>query len=185
MVQGLSRASAPDRPRREKNKIGEKQNGEKTPMPHHDIQDEYDVFISYAVEDRGFAAKLSDLLLQNGVRVWFDEREIRPGDHVSKKINDGIAKSRKMIAVWSRNYWGEEKTWTLLETFAATSGDPLSKDRPLIPLLIDHSQKDIPPLYRSLKVLYFRRKNDFDLHFSDVLNALDLGQGPGLEKPGV
>jgi len=146
-------------------------------MENPDASYDYDVFISYASEDGKFAKKMADLLRENGAAVWFDEWEIKAGDNVPRKINHGISASRKMLAIWSQNYWAEEKAWAPLETFAATAGDPLSVDRPLIPILIDHSQSQIPPLYRPLKMIYFRRKDDFHLHFNDVVNALDL------EKP--
>lgn len=99
---------------------------------------EYDVFLSHASEDTAWCEKLSERLRDAGVRVWFDKWELRPGHHVSNQINKAIQRSRKMVAVWSRNYFHPDKEgWTLAESFSKQHPDVLADDRPVIPLLLE------------------------------------------------
>jgi hypothetical protein len=55
----------------------------------------WDVFISHASEDKDTVARpLAKLLEDKGLRVWIDEQQLRIGDSLSRKINDGLAFSR-------------------------------------------------------------------------------------------
>lgn len=139
-------------------------------MPDQEF--EYDVFLSHAGEDTEWCETLAERLRNEGVRVWFDKWYLQPGDNVLAKINDGLAKSRKMIAVWSTNYFRDGKVWTLVESFSQLHGDPLSQDRPIIPLLIEDCT--ILPTFRNILCIDFRNKPDFDLRFRQLLQALDL-----------
>ena len=70
----------------------------------------WDVFISHASEDKGhlvrsLARALSDL----GVRVWYDEFSLKPGDSISASIDRGLADSRIGLIVLSPHFIG--KRW--------------------------------------------------------------------------
>ena len=53
---------------------------------------QYDVFLSYSSKETGpWCRELAERLRGDGLRVWFDEREIRPGDPIPKRIEDGSA----------------------------------------------------------------------------------------------
>lgn len=97
-------------------------------------EQEYDLFLSYATEDREWATMLAERLRSSGVRVWFDVWELQPGDHI-KKLNDGLKHSRKVVAVWTTNYFRDDEVWTLAESYAKQDKDLLARERPLIPLL--------------------------------------------------
>lgn len=147
-------------------------------MPERNF--EYDVFLSHAGEDTAWCEELAERLRHEGVRVWFDKWEMQPGDHVLAKINEGIAKSRKMVAVWSANYFRDGKIWTLLESFSQQHGDPLSQDRPIIPLMI--ADCDILPTFRNILSIDFRNKPDFDLRLRQLLQALDFPRSDFLHE---
>ena len=77
---------------------------------------EYDVFVSHAWEDKGdfvdgFVGELRNL----GIKVWYDTSEIKWGDSMRKRIDDGLKKSRFGVAVLSPNYIREGKYWTKAE----------------------------------------------------------------------
>ncbi len=132
---------------------------------------EYDLFLSYATEDRPWAEMLAERLRSEGVRVWFDQWELQPGDHV-KKLNDGLKHSRKVVAVWTPAYFRDDKVWTLAESYAKQSPDVLARERPLIPLLRQNC--DIEPLFRPLIYLDCRNDDDFELRFRQLIESLDL-----------
>jgi hypothetical protein len=75
---------------------------------------EYDVFISHASEDKdGVVRPLAHALSNGGLRVWYDEFELRIGDSLRRKIDTGLAKSRFGVVVLSRSFFG--KGWTNYE----------------------------------------------------------------------
>ena len=84
----------------------------------------YDVFLSHASEDKDDVARPLALRLQElGLRVWFDEFELRIGDNLVAKLNAGINGSRFGILILSKDFFG--KNWTehelnTLENLAVT-----------------------------------------------------------------
>lgn len=75
---------------------------------------EYDVFISHASEDKdGVVRPLAHALSGGGLRVWYDEFELRIGDSLRRKIDTGLAKSRFGVVVLSRSFFG--KGWATYE----------------------------------------------------------------------
>jgi hypothetical protein len=80
-----------------------------------DYEKDFDVFISHASEDkdsvvRALAAALND---DHGLRVWYDEFELRIGDSLRRKIDAGIARSRFGVVVLSHSFFA--KNWSQYE----------------------------------------------------------------------
>lgn len=48
------------------------------------------IFLSHTHKDKPFVRKLAQALEINGVRVWVDEAEIKVGDSLITKIEEGI-----------------------------------------------------------------------------------------------
>ena len=77
---------------------------------------EYDVFISHAWEDKeSFADEFVEELRNLGVKVWYDTSQIKWGDSMRQKIDEGLRKSKFGIAILSPNYIAEGKYWTKAE----------------------------------------------------------------------
>jgi len=51
---------------------------------------EYDFFISYSDGDRPIVERLAQSLSQRRVRIWWDRWEMRPGDLLRERINEGL-----------------------------------------------------------------------------------------------
>lgn len=69
---------------------------------------QYDVFISYASEDKDdVVAPLADALRASGLSVWYDDFELKIGDSLRRNIDRGIASSRFGIVVLSRAFFGK------------------------------------------------------------------------------
>lgn len=133
---------------------------------------EFDVFLSYASEDAAWCERLAERLRNEGVRVWFDRWQLKPGDHLEARINEGLENSRKLVAVWSQHYFREDKVWTLAESYSRQHADMLARERPLIPVLIEDCA--VKPTFASLIYVDFRNRDDFDLRFRQLVQALDL-----------
>lgn len=75
---------------------------------------EYDVFISHASEDKDAVVRpLANALVARGLKVWYDEFELKIGDSLRQKIDKGLANSRFGVVVLSRNFI--RKGWTNYE----------------------------------------------------------------------
>ena len=70
----------------------------------------WDVFISHASEDKvAIARPLKNALTEAGLKVWYDESELKIGDRLHKSIDEGIAKSGFGIVILSENFF--KKDW--------------------------------------------------------------------------
>ncbi len=70
----------------------------------------WDVFISHASEDKEAVARpLRRMLQEKGLRVWIDEAELRMGDSLRQKIDEGLAHSRYGVVVLSTSFFA--KRW--------------------------------------------------------------------------
>lgn len=71
----------------------------------------WDVFLSHATEDKeAVAVPLRNALTERGVTVWLDKTEIKIGDSLRRKIDEGIRSSRFSIVVLSPSFFA--KGWT-------------------------------------------------------------------------
>ena len=50
----------------------------------------YDVFLSHSSKDKAVVRAVADRLRADGLRVWLDDWEIRPGDSIPAKIEEGL-----------------------------------------------------------------------------------------------
>lgn len=64
----------------------------------------YDLFISYAGEDREFVNDMACQLRDRGLYVWYDRFRLKLGDSIMKAIGDGLAQSRYGVIVLSPHY---------------------------------------------------------------------------------
>ncbi len=60
------------------------------PVPDRETGETYDVFVAHTWEDKvEFAGPLAHALRSHGLKVWFDEFELRAGDSLRRKIDRG------------------------------------------------------------------------------------------------
>jgi TIR domain len=73
----------------------------------------YDLFISYAREDRPFARELVKWLRSTQIRVWVDEEQLVPGSRWRAGLQQGIKDSRHLLALLTPAY--VTRAWTQRE----------------------------------------------------------------------
>ena len=67
----------------------------------------FDVFISHTMEDKADVVRpLATALRDAGLRVWYDEFELKIGDSLRRKIDRGLAASRFGVVVLSQAFFG-------------------------------------------------------------------------------
>jgi len=117
----------------------------------------FDVFLSHSSKDKEVVRAVAERLKADGLRVWLDDWEIRPGDSIPAKIEEGlehsrvlacpaVASGRRRMLCMSANAFGSD--WAQLACPAVASErrrkagtfrfrDPLNKERRFIPLRLD------------------------------------------------
>lgn len=94
-----------------------------------------DVFICHASEDKDDVVRpLVEAFTEAGISCWYDEAEIRWGDSVTQKINEGLAKSRYVLVVFSVAF--VQKNWPQRELNAVLNREASSNEVRVLPLLV-------------------------------------------------
>ena len=95
----------------------------------------FDVFLSHSSKDKAIARQIAEQLQADGIRVWFDEWVLKPGDHIQAKIEEGLDSSRVLVLCMSANAFGSD--WSQLEAGTFRFRDPSNKDCRFIPVRVD------------------------------------------------
>ena len=104
---------------------------------------EYDVFVSHAWEDKDdFVDEFVDELRNLDIKVWYDTSEIKWGDSMRKRIDDGLRKSKFGVAVLSPNYIKEGKYWTKAELDGLFQIDSIG-GKVLLPIWHNLTKKEV------------------------------------------
>ena len=91
----------------------------------------YDVFLSHNSQDKAVVRGVAERLRGDGLRVWLDAWEIRPGDSIPAKIEAGLEHSRVLVLCMSAHAFGSD--WAQLQAATFRFRDPLNQDRRFIP----------------------------------------------------
>jgi small GTP-binding protein len=95
----------------------------------------YDVFLSHSAKDKAVVRPLAERLRADGLKVWFDEWVLKPGDSIPVKIEEGLEHSRVLVLCMSAQAFGSD--WAKLEAGTFRFRDPLNRERRFIPLRLD------------------------------------------------
>ena len=95
------------------------------------------VFISYTQQDKKQAELIAARLRDFGHEVWYDGWKLRAGDNLIQKINEGLSKADALLVIISRN--SLRSKWVMHEFSALAFGELSTKNRRIIPVLIDKS----------------------------------------------
>lgn len=76
-------------------------------------ENEWDIFISYASEDKDIVLKIYDSLKRLGKKVWVDNRQIKAGERYWQAIQYGIEHSKRCMFIISEAYLQKATRHTL------------------------------------------------------------------------
>ncbi len=97
----------------------------------------YDVFLSHNNADKPRVRPLAGKLKAAGLRVWFDEWIIKPGDDIYLAIENGLQTARTLVLCLSPAALASD--WVGLERSTVLFRDPSNAGRRFIPLLLEHA----------------------------------------------
>lgn len=96
---------------------------------------ERDIFICHAGEDKREVVRPLVLALEEeGIKCWVDEGEIKWGDSITQKVNEGLRISRFVVVVLSEPFIA--KKWPERELYAALNLEAGSGEVKVLPLLV-------------------------------------------------
>jgi len=93
---------------------------------------QFDVFLSHSAKDKPVVRPLAERLRGDGLRVWFDEWMLKPGDSIPAKIEEGLEHSPL----------GFQPSAFSLQPLP---GAPLNQERRFIPLRLDDESQFTQP----------------------------------------
>lgn len=128
------------------------------------------VFISHAAEDKEFVRKLASDLAVHGIRPWVDEVEIKVGDSLIDRINQGIQEADYILLVLSEASIGSR--WVQEEIRVAVDRDPSGAARALLPVLIE--DVELPPILRNLNYLDLRDPNAYERGLARLVQTIEV-----------
>ena len=115
----------------------------------------WDVFVAHASADKsGFVDALAVALQDHGLRVWYDDFVLRPGDSIRRSIEVGLRSSRCGVVVLSPVFL--EREWPKRELDGLFQGACLGVTR-FIPVLKDLTHEQVAarwPMVADRKALY-------------------------------
>jgi hypothetical protein len=128
------------------------------------------VFISHATPDKPFVVQLAQQIEALGHHIWLDEWVIRVGDHIPRKIAEGLDKADYLVVVLSRHSTASqwvEREWELMYW-----QEIRADRRTILPLLLEDCL--VPILLRAKKCADFR--SSFDAGFTQLVLSLNHGE---------
>ncbi|HZT59286.1 MAG TPA: SUMF1/EgtB/PvdO family nonheme iron enzyme [Pyrinomonadaceae bacterium] len=129
------------------------------------------VFVSYKSVDREWCRNLAQRLRENDVDAWWDEWEIKYGDSILGKMDEGIDQSEFMLLVLSPESVGADAHWVGAEWQGFLSGVYSGKRKgQLIPILLRDT--DLPAPLARLKYLDFRDGSKFEEQLLKLVNQI-------------
>jgi hypothetical protein len=120
---------------------------------------EYDVFISYAHEDKPVVDQLVPLLQEKRLKVWYAPLELRIGNDIAEKINQGLLKSRYGVVILSKTFL-EKKRWTRTELNALLNRQATGGKKVILPVLHNLSAEELARYSSLLAGIYSARTSD-------------------------
>lgn len=126
------------------------------------------VFLSHTSIDKPFVEKLANDLRRVGVNVWFDKWEIKVGESLTWKIEQGIRGNEHLIIVLSPEAISSE--WVRSELGAAWAKQMQQKKVVVLPIL--YRDCDIPLFLLDRKYADFR--SDYQDGFKELAGVLGI-----------
>jgi hypothetical protein len=126
------------------------------------------IFLSHSSKDKPNVRLLLQQLKTHGIEVWIDEEQIKVGDSISSKIQQGLRESN-YLCIWITNN-AMESGWVEKEWLPMIKQEIDEKRTVVLPLLAESCR--LPPF------LADKRFADFRESFSHGLN--DLFQAIGI-----
>lgn len=143
-----------------------------------------DLFLCHSSEDkRNVVLPFTRILEAHGVSYWFDQAEIKIGDSISTKIDEGLRDSRYVLAFISKSFL--ERKWPEHELRSALSSSIGKGIKKVLPVLVgvtpEHFFKRYP-LLSDIRCAIL--SNDFEALAEEIIEVVSIPSlKPQYNKP--
>jgi hypothetical protein len=118
------------------------------------------LFICHASEDKPFVESLCAYLDERNVPVWYDRREIKVGQSIVQRINEGLDSASHLVIVLSQK--SVEKPWVLKECGSALMRQLQDASIIVVPIMVDDCSP--PSLLADIKYADCRGRTEEGFH---------------------
>lgn len=125
------------------------------------------IFLCHSSNDKQFVRRLTERLHNDGIDTWFDELEIKVGEQIHSKINEGLKKSDFFGVVLSKS--SVKSKWVETELNSASSLEKY-QNRGVFVLPILTEECDVPPLLMDKRYANFTE--DFDSAYKEITESI-------------
>lgn len=130
------------------------------------------VFLSYAESDEPLAEKVAEGLKDAGLNVWYDRREIMPGENWAAKIAKALRESRAMVVLLTP---AALRSKQVRRSIQYALGEEAYSHR-VIPVLVGPAEKlpekDIPWILQSFRTINLPERGRQDKGIRQIAQAL-------------
>lgn len=95
----------------------------------------FDVFLSHNRQQKAWVRNLHRVLVQHGLRVFFDEDSIEPGERIGAAIDSAIAASRFVVLVLSPS--ALKSRWVMAEAYLSLHVDGGAAGPKVVPVVLE------------------------------------------------
>ncbi|XP_060673942.1 TMV resistance protein N-like [Ziziphus jujuba] len=131
------------------------------PQQRHEIQEKYDVFLSFRGEDtrNQFVSHLYAALSAKHISTFMDDHELQIGDEISPTLSKAIHDSKIWIIIFSENY--ASSTWCLNELVEILECKKRNEQSVVIPIFYGIDPSDVRKQEGSCKVAFAELEERF------------------------
>lgn len=126
------------------------------------------VFICYSWKDREFVTRITRALSRRRVPIWHDQWEVKVGDFIAKRIEEGFREAKFAIVVLSNNFL--ESAWANRELQMAISKEIEENRVFILPILKEKCK--IPTMLQPKKYADF--SESFRKGLAELMKALGI-----------
>jgi len=128
------------------------------------------IFLSHTSIDKPFVEKLARDLERLGIKVWYDKYEIKVGQSIFWKIEEGISETDYFAIVIFKEAW--QSDWVRAEFDAAWQKQMKNKRNIILPIL--YRDCEIPLMIRGIKYADFRKDENYYAALADLASAFGI-----------
>jgi hypothetical protein len=131
-------------------------------------------FISHSSEDLPFARRLEERLRAQGIDVWLDDLQLKPGDVLTETIARAVKRHDFLIVVLSKASLASE--WVRREMRMAGPRKPGGRGARVVPVLLQRPAAALlPRSLRGTKYVDFSDHKTFEIGLAQLLDLMDDG----------
>lgn len=127
------------------------------------------IFLSHNREDKEFVRQLAQDLHRAGITAWLDEAEIKPGDSIIDKIEEGLKGSKYLAVILSPT--SVNSSWVKRELRTILHQQITLNNKVVIPLLYKHCE--IPQFLIDILYIDFTDINNYSFAVRQLLYLLE------------